>query len=468
MIKRGKMDLRRLLILLAFVLAVLAMPLASAEIEISKTTVHPIAIRELSLPAVVHFEVTPNADYDDYYYIDTLLDMRFAPSEIGGISAKSFKGFDVSIYPSREFKEDHYGNFAFEYYIRGDRTHLKKDALVISVLPMKEFADIEMPSSVTVDDKSMLLRISFKDDLNLKSDLRITSRLFEKQASVELSKKVQEMEIQLDSSDKDAGIYEADFEFTVGNETVVVKKEIILGPSMDTETSEKVSGNILSKEFIVTKTNAGNTPTKATVEMNKTIWTSLFTSYEGSPSIRREGTVYVYSWEKVINPRESLTAVLRINYYIPFLIFILLIVAFAVYKAVTTSQIEIKKTAMRVRTKSGLFASKIMISIRNKGGPVTNLKVIDHLPAFTELLPEKFGILEPSEIRKRSLIWEFPKIERADELMFSYIVYSKVTIFGKLEVPPALVTFIDRAGSIKEAFSNKLFILAEEPKMEKF
>jgi hypothetical protein len=296
--------------------------------------------------------------------------------------------------------------------------------------------------------------------------LRVSSKLFEKEVQMKISDQPVDVELPLNSEGKDAGVYKITFGFTVGNETAMFDRDLILGSSINVQTSEGVSGSMLSKEYSVTKTNNGNAPTKVTVEMSKTIWTSLFTSTENFPSVRREGTVYIYQWDKDLNPQESFTAVLKINYYLPFLIFILLIIAFAIYRAITTSQIEIKKSAVRVKTKSGLFASKILISVKNKGGAVTNLKVIDRLPAFTELLPERFGILEPSEVKKRSLVWDFPKLDRAEEIMFSYIVYSKVTIFGKLEVPPAIVTFVDRAAKAKETFSNKVFILAEEEARE--
>ena len=452
----------------ALLAVLLILPSVSAALEISATSVHPYVIRELSIPAQMQVRVAQNGSATDNYYINTYTDMTFSPEDLGTIGPYSYKLVDLSIYPSQEFKNTHYGNYVFEYFVRGDSAPLLRDRMTITILPMKDFAVIEMPQAVTIDDSKITIKLSFKDNLGIDGSLKISSKLFEKQLPVTLSDEPIEIEVPLNSAGKDAVIYKTNFEFTVGNETAVVEKDLIMSPSINVQTSEEVSGSMLSKQFSVTKTNTGNTPTKVTIEMNKTIWTSLFTATQNFPSVRREGTVYIYQWEKEINPQESFTAVLTINYYLPFLIFILLIIAFAVYRAVTTSQIQVKKSAVRVKTKSGLFASKILISVKNKGGPVTNLKVIDRLPAFTEILPERFGILEPSEVRKRSLIWDFPKLDRAEEIMFSYIVYSKVTIFGKLEVPPAVVTFIDRLANAKETFSNRVFILAEEEKAQKF
>jgi len=446
--------------------ALLLLPLVSADIGLKVNAINPVVLREFSFPAVYNIEVTPTIE--DYYYINTYLPLDFSPTEIGTIMPKSGKGVFLNISASSEFKANNYGNTAIEYFVRGDSVPLERSVLVMSILPLKDFVVIDMPSSITVDTKKIFMNISAKTNLTENSKVRITSDLFSKELPIKLTKEIQGVEMDVDSVDRDAKVYKINFEFTIGNESAVVEKELILGPSISLDSSESIAGNILSKEYSITKTNRGNSPTKATIEMSKTIWTSLFTSTEGDPTVTKDGTVYVYTWEKELNPKESFTAVLRINYYIPFLLLILIIIAFAVYRAITTSQIEVKKSAVRVKTKSGLFASKIIVTVKNKGGPVSNVKVIDRLPAFTELLPERFGILEPTEVRKRSLIWEFPKMDRAEEIMFSYIVYSKVTIFGKLEVPTALVTFVDKSANAKETFSNKVFILSEEQKVEKF
>ena len=125
-------------------------------------------------------------------------------------------------------------------------------------------------------------------------------------------------------------------------------------------------------------------------------------------------------------------------------------------------EIRIKKKAIRVRTKSGVFATKIVLSVENKGKEVTDLRIIDRLPAFTELIPEKFGTVSPTEIRKKTLIWHLDKLGKNEEIMFSYIVYSKVSIVGKLEIPLTVATYQNAKGAVKESKSNKIFVLASD------
>ena len=50
--------------------------------------------------------------------------------------------------------------------------------------------------------------------------------------------------------------------------------------------------------------------------------------------------------------------------------------------------------------------------------------------------------------------------------MFSYIVYSKVTVFGKLEIPRTIVTFRDEKDAFKEEHGNLVYVIADEEKKE--
>ena len=86
------------------------------------------------------------------------------------------------------------------------------------------------------------------------------------------------------------------------------------------------------------------------------------------------------------------------------------------------------------------------------------------MPAFTEILPNKFSVVTPNEIKKRSVVWSFPQMATGEEIMFSYIVYSKINVFGRLEIPAAVATFIDAKDNFRETHSDRIYILSEEEK----
>ena len=121
-----------------------------------------------------------------------------------------------------------------------------------------------------------------------------------------------------------------------------------------------------------------------------------------------------------------------------------------------------KKKAYRVKTKSGQFAAKVILLVKNTGKEVSNAKIIESIPPFTEIMGDRFGTIKPAEIRKHSVIWDIPFMAAKEEFILSYIVYSKVSILGKIDVAPAIATYQTGKGIMKESKSNSIFILTEE------
>lgn len=214
----------------------------------------------------------------------------------------------------------------------------------------------------------------------------------------------------------------------------------------------------------MTKTNDGNSLTDITVTITKSSIAGLLTSFNIDPTnVKKENGNAVYEFTKELNPGETLNVKAKTSYYLPILILLLLVAAVWIFVYVTTPQIKIVKKAVKVKTKSGVFATKIVLSAANNGkNEVTDLKIVDHFPAFTELVPGKFGTISPTEIRKKTLIWSFDRLSVGEEIMLSYIIYSKISIIGQLDIPVTFASYMDMKGSIKESRSNRLYVLAQD------
>lgn len=455
--------------LLVLAVLLLSIPSVLADIEVSSRSVEPYAFKELSLPAKYQVTVTNDNPFSDTFYIDTLLDMDISPRTLGFIAAGATKTFDITVSPSQDVKDLQSGkNLVFEYFVRGDSAPLVRSEMVLTLVSLQDSLNAAFPSEISPDQAEVTVGLSLREDVRLTADVRVNSELLTNSFPITLTNQRKDVVLALnpDVSEKNAGIYTTNFFLDVGNETAVVEREMILGSVVTVSTQEEELGGILSSERRVTKTNDGNSATKVTITMSTPVVSSLFTTFNDAPKTRKEGQMYIYEWEKELNPGESYTVSLKTNYYMPFLVFLLLLLALVIFKVVTKSPVEITKKVARVKTKSGAFASKIIISVKNTGKPVTNVKIIDRLPAFTEILPNKFSVLTPSEIKKRSVVWSIPQMATDEEILFSYIVYSKVNIFGKLEVPPAVVTFIDHKDNFLESQSERIFIISEEEKKD--
>lgn len=453
-------------ILAAVFAVILFLPLVTASIGIEKITINPVIIKEFSFPAEFNVSITNDNAYYDRFTIDTLLPINITPKEIGRISSRETKTVSISIIPSDEVKEENYGNYAFRYYVKGDRTELEEDDFLIEILPLKDVLLIELPSSLKREDKSISLELSLEDNMSFETSLEINSPLFSKEAELVLSNEKNKIEIQLDLAEQKAGVFDVVFSFESNGEKAEITKEIVFEAALEIKEGREETGNFLAKQLKITKTNEGNSVTKVIISIEKPILASLFTTFDGSPKVKKEAGKYVYEWEKELNPGDSLSVSIKTNYYIPAAILLLIIIGAVILKIVFTPQVKVNKKVVRVRTKSGLFAAKVILSVRNTGKTITNVNVIDRLPVFTELLPDKFGVVSPSEIKKRTIIWNFSKLEKGEEVMFSYIIYSKISVFGKLELPRTIVTYIDKKDIFKEAKSHLVYILAEEEKRQ--
>jgi len=460
--------MKKELMLIAVFALMLSLPMAAAEIKIGKKAVNPVVIKEFSLPAEFDLSVTNDNPYYDTFTVDTLLPINLIPKNIGGISSGETETMRLEIYPSIETREKYSGNFAFEYFVKGERAALEKDNFLIEILPLKEVLEIEMPASLEKEDESLEIKMSLKRNISFETSVEISAELFDAEKTLTLSNEKSTISIPIDLKEKKAGIYDAVFSFEVGEEKAEITKDVVLGAVLEIEETREEEGYFLSKQVKVTKTNKGNSVAEASISMEKSMLASLFTTFDGSPKVKKEAGKYVYEWEKELNPGESFSATMKTNYYIPFGILLLVILGAVVLKIATTPQIKIKKKVVKVRTKSGMFAAKIILSVKNTGKTVGDVKVIDRLPAFTELLPEKFGVISPSEVKKKTVVWNFPLLEKGEEVMFSYIVFSKVEVFGKLEIPRTVVTFRDEKGIFKEAKSHLVHLLIEEEKKPEF
>ena len=445
-------------------LILLSSQLVLAEVNIKDKSVNSIVIKELSLPAKFELTIDNDNSFREDFVIDTLLDIKITPRNLGSLSARQIKTFEIEVAPSERMKEVSSGRVSFEYFVKGTKAGVIKDTLTIELLTFEEVIDIILPTSVESEEEFFTVDMKFNKNLELDAIVNVDSELFSDSFEITLSNESKEASFDIDLSDKTAGVYEVSFNFEINNESVTVVKDLILGSIIDIGTEEIKSGKFLSREIKIIKTNNGNSVTEVSITVEKSSLASLFTSFTGAPTTKKEGGKYIYEWSEDLNPGEELEVTVKTSYYLPFIVLLLILAAIGVFKIVTNPSVKISKKVIRVRTKSGVFASKIIVSIKNTGKPISNVKVIERLPVFTEILKDKFGVVTPSEIKKRSVIWDFEKLGTGEELMFSYVIYSKVEVFGKLEVPAAVVTYRDNKDEFKEEHSNKIYILSEEKK----
>ena len=201
------------------------------------------------------------------------------------------------------------------------------------------------------------------------------------------------------------------------------------------------------------------------IKTKRNIFSRLFTSFNIEPTIiDRKGFTIEYTWLKEkLNPTETFTIKTKTNYIFPFLIIIVIILAFLGFKRLAETKIEIKKSVHHVKTKNDEFALKITLSLKAKKN-IENVTIIDKVPAIVKIY-KKFGMAKPDKIdaESRRIHWNIGDLNAGEERIFTYIVYSKVGVVGKFSLPSALAVF-EKDGQIHETESNKVFFMSDQIK----
>jgi len=75
---------------------------------------------------------------------------------------------------------------------------------------------------------------------------------------------------------------------------------------------------------------------------------------------------------------------------------------------------------------------------------------------------ERYGSINPDKVdtQNRRLEWNIQALGKGEERVLSYIIYSKIGVVGRFELPSAEAVY-EFNGQIKEVRSNRAFFVNE-------
>lgn len=371
---------------------------------------------------------------------------------------------EVMAFPREDIREENSGFYNFEYQIKGVNSGIFKDFLLIKIVPLKDSISISA-DSLLPSEKSVIVRIKNRENTHLQNvAVEIESPFFTTTRTFSLSPKEEinfSVELNKNGIEKiSAGPYIVSAEIEVGGEKEEIEGIIDYLEEEGISVEKSSEGFIINKKT-VKKTNVGNIPVTATVEIKKDALSRLFTINSPNPKLtERDGLSTNYLWEKTLQPDEFFVVESTTNYTFPFIALIMVVLAGLIAKKYSQKNLSLKKKISLVKTKRGEFALKINLQVKARKH-VDRVQIIDTLPMMTSLY-EKFG-KHPDRIDKntRKLFWNVGKLSAGEERFFSYIIYSKLNVVGRFELPAATVIF-ECEGKTEEVWSNKTFFVSEK------
>ncbi len=457
------MEHKKGVLFIAFALVFFLLPFVLADIAVvDKIDKGSSVLVRAGAPAYYDL-VLNNTDTPQSIQVYSLAGMNIQPTGIlnvpSGISTVSLQA-----YPEDSSKERYRGpNIRFEYSIKNlNSSKIIPDFLYISIYELSESLSFNA-NQIQLGDTQAQLQVKNLQNAYIQNlRLHITSSFFDVTQTISLKpNESQTLSIPLNKDYKDvvAGSYLFTVEASADNAVARFDAPVNYIQKTDVSSQQTTQGFLVRKE-VVQKTNIGNVPTDVQLQVKKDIFSRLFTIYSVEPTnTQREGFNVVYSWNKNLAPTQSFSVVATTNYTFPFFfVLLVVIIALSVY-AYTRTSVVVNKRVSYVKTRGGEFALKVRVHVKAKKF-VEDLQVVDQLPGMTTLY-EKFGI-KPTKIdtAMRRLTWNVERLNAGEERVFSYIIYSKVRVVGRFELPSALVVF-EREGKTHEVLSNRTFFISE-------
>lgn len=457
---------KKVLLLIGVIILINIISVLAINLEVNSKAISNSYLIELNDPAVFDL-IIKNLDKSDSFQIYSLVGINITHMPLR-IDKDETEIIRIYLTP-QDYLRSNPQSYTFEYKIKNSKNEIQSETLTINIVSLDSAFSID---SQPINPKSEKMTINIRNNLmkNLKNvKFKIKSNFFndyEKELSFGLNEK-KHIEINIDKNKLKtltAGNYILNSQISLQNNIFNFESQIRFLENEGIEMLEDKKGSIIQKIEIIKK-NTGNTKQLIAITQKKNFIAYLFTTANIPPTkVETEGFYKNYVWEKVLNPDEELKIVTRTNWLFPIIIIIIIIIGASLIRKSIYDNLELTKKVAFVKTRGGEFALKVSVKARAKK-QIEKIKIIDILPSMVKLY-DKFGMINPDKIDMDSkrLYWNIPRLNKGETRIFTYIIYSKIGVFGRIELPEARAIY-EENGESKETYSNKSFYVREERKL---
>jgi len=441
---------------------IILIPFISAiNLDVNSKPIKDFVITDLNEPAVFEFTIK-NLGKTDNFNIYSLSEIDFSIKNFS-INSNDTKKLIINILPRESIQNKENGHFTFDYKIRDSKNEIQEETLTINIVNLNQAISF-IPENINPDSKEITINIKNNLDYEFNNiNFKLDSVFFTYSETRNLkSKESKEITIPLeDLKGIEAGTYILSSKLEFKGKKSETESIIKFLEQEGIETINEKEGILIKRQEII-KRNIGNTAKFINIHLEKNIISFLFTTFNIAPEIDFNGLNVEYSWNKKISPGDEFKIIAKTNWLFPIIIILLIISLFILIKRTLKADLILRKKVSFVKTKGGEFALKVSLTAKAKRY-IEKIHLIDKLPHLVKLY-DRFGAISPDRIdlKNRRIEWNIESLNKGEERIFSYIIYSKIGVVGRFELPSAKAVY-EKEGKLKEAESNRSFYI-NEPK----
>jgi len=456
--------MKKIMILLMLIL----IPSVNATIDVEDEV-----IRNILLPGEdAIFEITvknEQAKQDIITYIiydDWEWEKKFITMPAG-----SSKTFQLRVTPPKDIKPGEY-SLNFRVYSQNDPEIDKYNPLLVNIVDFNTLIDVDIEINPNGLDprRENLVKLNIKNnkDINLDNvEIDLDSEIFSRNFAMNLLPlELISKEFTLPpNSELEEGDYEVNVLVKLNNNTLIDRIDTIkLAYFSDIQESKEVESSFLISKINLLRKNNGNSVSEELYTIRLSSLEKTFTNFEPEPSkVDKIGNYYYYTWQFNIEPYSSKNINIETNFRTPLIVLLVIILLVIIIYNLISSQVNLKKKVLTLKTGEGISEMKVLLILSNKGKKVRRIRVIDYLPNAINA-PTEYATIKPTKIKKSvkglMLIWDIPELVKGEERIISYKMKSKVHIIGKLLIPRAICRYRKKGGKASIVRSNRIMLLS--------
>ena len=449
---------KKALLLFSIILISLSIITISAiNLEVKSEPISNSFLVELDEPAI--FDLTiKNLEEKDTFKLYSLVGINITYNPII-LDNEETKKVRIYVTPQDSLKNK-LQSYVFEYKIKDSNNDIQSETLTLNIVDLESSFSIKA-EPIGPNTERIILDIKNNIMKNFKNvEFKISSKFFEHEEKISLKANEKKfIEIMIDQEKiktLNAGNYIINTQIRLKDNIANIESQIKFLETEGIETSETKEGIIIQRSEIIKK-NTGNVKKLVKITMEKNLLAYIFTTRNiATTKIETNGFIKKYIWEKVLIPNEEIKIVTKTNWLFPIFILIIILIGARLIRKSIYDNLELSKKVSFVKTKGGQFALKVTIKARAKKH-LEKITIIDKIPPIVKLY-NKFGTISPDKIdlENKKLHWNLSSLNKNETRIFTYIIYSKIGIMGRFELPETRAVYEDE-GELKETISNRSF-----------